>query len=285
MNGPTVPQTESAPHADASNTDAAVVPPRGSLPRYRASLRYGWVLGDFPVRELLRHAPETALEVRWHGALPCDRKRRIEAACAEAGVSFRRDDAGVEAKRSKGTARTLGCFAKRERSLASDRDHLVLVAPADPGNLGTMLRSALALGVEDVAIVGDADPWSPHVARASLGALFALRVARFATLAAYRATVPDRSVWLLDADAEVTVDDVRPERVPVAVVAGPEWPGLGREALAHGRTVRIATDARVESLNVAVAVGIALHRLRTARTTGGRRVAASGAASGAEARS
>lgn len=262
-----MPSAEATASANTSPASSAVVPPRGTLPRYRASLPYGWVLGDFPVRELLRHAPGAALEVRWHGALPSDRRRRLEAACADAVVPFRRDDAVIEAKRSKGTALALGCFAKRERSLASERDQLVLVAPSDPGNLGTMLRSALAFGLEDVAIVGDADPWSPHVARASLGALFALRLARFPTLAAYRAALPSRDVWLLDGSAEVTVDDVRPDGGPVSLVAGPEWPGLGREAAVHGRTVRIAIDRRVESLNVAVAVGIALHRLRAVRTS------------------
>lgn len=276
-----MPAAERSSRSDARPRASSVEPPRGSLPRYRSSLPYGWVLGDFAVRELLRHAPDAALDVRWHGGLTPDRGARLEAACLEAGVPCRRDDRTVEAKRSKGTAQVLGCFAKRASPLATDRDHLVLVAPADPGNLGTMLRSALAFGIEDVAVVGDADPWSPHVARASLGALFALRVAPFPSVAAYRAASPARDLWLLDGAADLTIDDVDPGPAPIALAAGPEWPGLGPDALRHGRTLRIAIDARVESLNVAVAVGIALHRLRN----GPRSEGAWGAATPVEARS
>lgn len=234
------------------------VPP--SLPRYSDSLPYGWVLGEFPVLELLRHAKEDALEVRWHGDLEPSRRRRIEQACAAAGVPLVRDDATVRTKRSKGTARVLAIFRKREASLRPKRHHLLLVRTRDPGNTGAMLRTALAFGIEDVALVG-ADPHAPHVARASLGAVFGLRAGRFADVAAYRRAHPDREAWFLHADAEFEVEEVPPPAAPRTVAAGPEWPGFVPADLAHGTAVRIDHDPRVESLNVAVAVGIALHRL------------------------
>jgi TrmH family RNA methyltransferase len=240
-----------------------------TLPRYRRELPYGWVLGAFQVEELLRHAPERALEVRFHGALPDDRRERLRIACARAGVAIRRDDATVAAKRSKGTARALGVFAKVDAELRPDRPHLALVAPRDPGNLGATLRTALAFGVEDVAVIGDGsgvDPWSPHVLRASLGAAFALRVRRTPSLAAYQSAWPDRPLWLLDARGETDVDELARGPWPATLAAGPEWPGLSDEERTLGRGVRIDHDPRVESLNVTVAVGIALRALlRAAR--------------------
>lgn len=234
-----------------------------TLPRYRREARYGWVLGDFPVRELLTHAPGRALEVRWHGDLEAGHRARLLRACEAAGVPARRDDATVAAKRSKGTAQVLAVFEKPRVRLDPARPHLALVAPRDPGNLGAILRTAAAFSVADVAVVGDGcDPWSPHVLRASLGAAFALRIEAFASLPGYRERVPHRTLWLLDASAEREIDDVRFARGPVTLAAGPEWPGLTAEQLALGEPVRIDQDPRVESLNVTVAVGIALHALR-----------------------
>jgi len=236
-----------------------------ALPRYRRELPYGWVLGAFQVEALLRHAPERALEVRWHGTLAGDRRERLLAACSRAGVPTRRDDATVAAKRSKGTARVLAVFAKVDAELRADRPHLALVAPRDPGNLGATLRTALAFGVEDVAVVGGGlDPGSPHVLRASLGAAFALRVREAPSLTAYRSAWPDRPLWLLDARGETGVDELAAGPWPATLAAGPEWPGLSDDVRRLGRRVRIDHDPRVESLNVTVAVGIALRALQGA---------------------
>lgn len=248
----------------------ALRPPAGSLPRYRRALPYGWVVGDFAVHELLRWAPERAVEVRWHGDLPADRRARLRATCEHAGVPFRRDDAAVVEKRSKGSARTLAVFAKRSVPLAPDLDHLVLIAPGDPGNLGSLQRTALAFGIEDLAVVGDADPWSPHVTRAAAGATFALRIAPFADLAGYRAAWPDHDLVLLDGGGATPLASFARQARPVALVAGPEWPGLRAHERAQGRTVRIEHDDRVESLNVTVAVGIALERLAATRALAAR---------------
>jgi tRNA G18 (ribose-2'-O)-methylase SpoU len=223
------------------------------------------VVGDFAVHELLRWAPDAAIEVRWHGDLAEARRARLQAACARAGVPARRDDAALNEKRSKGSAHVLAVFAKRWARLAADRDQLVLVEPRDPGNLGALQRTALAFGVEDLAVVGAADPWSPHVARAAAGATFALRIATFDDLAAYRAAQPEHDLVLLDGAGATPLERFAPGVAPVALVAGPEWPGLRDDERALGRTVRIDHDPRVESLNVTVAVGIALQRLASTR--------------------
>jgi tRNA G18 (ribose-2'-O)-methylase SpoU len=223
------------------------------------------VVGDFAVRELLRWAPDAAIEVRWHGDLPAERLTRLRAACERAGVPERRDDAAVREKRSKGDAQVLAVFAKRSARLDRRRDHLVLIEPRDPGNLGALQRTALAFGIEDLAIVGEADPWAPHVTRAAAGATFALRIAAYDDLARYRAAWPSHDLVLLDGAGSTPLEGFAPAAAPVALVAGPEWPGLREHERSLGRTVRIDHDPRVESLHVTVAVGIALQRLATTR--------------------
>lgn len=233
-----------------------------ALPRYEPPLPYSWVLGAFPVLSLLRHAPHAAREIRVHGDLAEDRLDAVTQACRDAGVPWWRDDATVVAKRSKGTARVLAVFDKPVSDLDDARPHLLLHAPRDPGNVGATLRTALAFGIEDVAVTPGPDPWSPHVTRASQGAVFALRMVTPPTLSAYRARRPDRPLLMLDGSAPRTLPEVATAPSPATVAVGPEWPGFTADELALGTPVRIAHDPRVESLNLTVAAGIALHALR-----------------------
>jgi TrmH family RNA methyltransferase len=134
----------------------------------------------------------------------------------------------------------------------------------DPGNLGTLLRTALAAGIEEVWLAGGADPFQPKVLRASAGAALALPCrrhpdrdalvegltqAREAGLQLVATVVPDQAghgevlpYWELDWCR------------PTALLLGNEGAGLdpALQALASER-VTIPHDRRVESLNVAVA--------------------------------
>jgi TrmH family RNA methyltransferase len=143
---------------------------------------------------------------------------------------------------------------------------LVLDAVQDPGNVGTMLRTALGLGAAGVvALKGTAELGSPKVVRGSMGALF--------RLAAVASDVDEFLAWAREhgmrilvtaADGEPLPDErpARGSRPPVAVVVGNEGAGVGT-TLAHAadRRVAIPLAAGAESLNVAVAAGIFLHEV------------------------
>lgn len=145
-----------------------------------------------------------------------------------------------------------------------DRDPsvlLVLDAVQDPGNLGTLARTAEALGAAAlVALPGTVDPWNPKSVRAAMGATFRLPVIETAwdELAPW---LRERGYTVLAAD---TGGDAVPSPVPArsALVLGNEGAGIGAESLRHaGRTVGIPLRGRAESLNVAAAGAILLHEL------------------------
>jgi TrmH family RNA methyltransferase len=127
--------------------------------------------------------------------------------------------------------------------------------------LGSTLRTALAFGVRDVVLVGGIDPWSPHVVRAAIGAAFALRLSVIDGLGHLANGEEGATTWYLDARGATTVRDAAPLDEPWTLVVGPEWPGLADGVVDRTRTIRIDHEADVESLNVTVAVGIALHGL------------------------
>lgn len=135
---------------------------------------------------------------------------------------------------------------------------LVLCGVGDPGNVGTLLRTAAAFGVE-VAVLGapSADPTGPKAVQAAMGATFAVpTLAVDDPAAAY----PDARLIALDANGDVDVADADLAG-PVLIALGAERDGLPAAVRARASAVcRIPQSDRAESLNVAAAGAIVLAR-------------------------
>ncbi|HYC31243.1 MAG TPA: RNA methyltransferase [Gemmatimonadales bacterium] len=147
---------------------------------------------------------------------------------------------------------------------------LVLDAVQDPGNVGTMLRTALGLGAAGlVALKGTAELTSPKVMRGSMGALFRLpAVATDAGAFLEWARAGGVELWVAEADGEPLAlsASVRARQAPVALVVGNEGAGVGPElAAAAGRRVAIPLAPGAESLNVAIAAAILLYEVTRER--------------------
>lgn len=141
---------------------------------------------------------------------------------------------------------------------------VVCVGLADPGNAGTILRTAEAAGADGVVLTaGSVDPRSPKVVRASAGALFHVPVVTDVALAEVR----ELGVALLGAVATGGVAyDEAPFTEPFALVLGNEAHGLGAEerSVLDG-LVSIPHAGRAESLNVAMAAAVLCFEARRRR--------------------
>ncbi len=128
----------------------------------------------------------------------------------------------------------------------------------DPGNVGTLLRSALAFGFGSVVGDRSADFFSPKVLRATQGAIFDLDLQEM-RLADFCATYPDHKV--VAASSEGGATHPHKPSLPFVLVLGNEGGGLSQTALecAHCKA-HIPTET-IESLNVAVAGSILMHHL------------------------
>ncbi len=151
---------------------------------------------------------------------------------------------------------------------AAPRLGLVLDQVRDPGNMGTILRSAEAAGVDAVLLPpGCTDPWSPKVVRAGMGAHFRLPIIAgdWPALAHHMA---GHTVWLAEAQGAVAYDRVD-WTVPSTLVIGGETTGLSAEAgrLAAGR-VAIPMAGPVDSLNAAMAATVILFEAARQRRHG-----------------
>lgn len=151
---------------------------------------------------------------------------------------------------------------------AGSARYLVLDALQDPGNVGTVVRTAAALGVTaTIALPGTVDLWNAKVVRSSMGALFHHPVVAWSweQCAEFLSTngVP---LWAADMDGDplpVVASGPVPERV--AMVVSNEGAGLSANVEAVvTRRISIPMSPGVESLNVAVASAIVLYALRVA---------------------
>ena len=140
---------------------------------------------------------------------------------------------------------------------------LLLDGIQDPGNLGTILRTADALAVPVVLLPGCADVWNPKVVRASMGAAFRavpVSMTREAAVASCR----KNNVRLLATALRADAHDLREETLSqTAVIIGSEGQGVCRELLdAADGTVIIPMQSHCESLNAAVAATIVMWQMR-----------------------
>jgi TrmH family RNA methyltransferase len=135
---------------------------------------------------------------------------------------------------------------------------LILDQVRDPGNLGTVLRSAEAAGTGQVLLApGTVDVYSPKVVRAAMGAHFRLPVVDL-DWASISRRLAGREVWLADSGGDVAYSDVDWTR-PAAVIIGGEAEGASEHAanLATGR-ICIPMAGGAESLNAAMAATVIL---------------------------
>ncbi len=148
---------------------------------------------------------------------------------------------------------------------------LVLDAVQDPGNVGTLLRSAEAAGVSDViCLSGTADVFSPKVVRAAMGTHFRLPITQdvqWASVGPELRAAYDH-VYALAAEATVPYYAVD-WRQPAVIVVGNEAHGLAPEAQAAATTLlSIPMASAVESLNAAVAGSVVLFEAARQRRLG-----------------
>jgi TrmH family RNA methyltransferase len=140
--------------------------------------------------------------------------------------------------------------------LDPSRNLVVSVGVSDPGNVGTMVRTAAAFGWGFGYLEGSADPWSPKTIRAGAGGQFQTPVSRVGSL---------RELGEWTTVAAVVRDGDDPAHIterPIALLIGEEAHGLEQwmvDAADHRLT--IGTPGQTESLNAAVAAGIAVYEL------------------------
>lgn len=190
-----------------------------------------------------------------------DRGRSLVNGLARSGAEVRvtSEQVMAECSRTESPPGLLVVVAMHEVP-TPERLTLALVADGvrNPGNLGTLLRTALAAGVEAVFLTeGSVDPYNPKVVRGGMGAHFGLPI-RLVSIEDLAQDLGGMQVWLAGAGVGMAYHEVD-WKVPAALVIGSEASGPRREleGLASG-WVQVPMRRNVESLNVGVAAAVIL---------------------------
>lgn len=156
------------------------------------------------------------------------------------------------------------CRLPERKPFQPEKGMLLLDGIQDPGNLGTILRTADALNIPVVLLEGCADPYSHKVVRSSMGAVFRRDVicADWQTVEAgcMAVGIPIAVTALDDRALDIRQADLR----EMAVVIGSEGQGVRREILERAaRKLIIPMNPHCESLNAAVAATIVMWQMTT----------------------
>lgn len=224
---------------------------------YRKDADYSYTLGFFPTLELISRRKELLRTVY----VSSDAVESAGLAKIKSAVDPRLiivSDAAMAKLGDKGNDHVAGVFAKSWRPLDPKAAHVVLVNPSDMGNLGNIMRSMLAFGFRDLAIVTPAaDVYNPKTVRASMGAIFSLSIELFPTFNDYLARYKRPYIPFM-LQASKGLKNIGTLEKPYALVFGNEASGLPADFL-NDRAVRIEQSDQVDSLNLTTAVAIALY--------------------------
>jgi len=148
-----------------------------------------------------------------------------------------------------------------------DRPQLLLALDGvrDPGNAGTLLRSAEAVGVQGALFgPGTVDPFNPKVVRAGMGTHFRLPIREVASWSDAASLAPIER-WLLAAGEAESAYDAIDWRQPAVLVVGSEAEGAGEEIRQRATPIAIPMRGGVESLNAAMAGTVILFEIARQR--------------------
>ena len=133
-----------------------------------------------------------------------------------------------------------------------------MVNPGDMGNLGTIIRTMIGFGIEDLAIIRPGvDIFDPKAIRASMGAMFQIRFKYYDSFDDYLKE-HQHNIYCLMLKGATSIHHT-PIQKPYSVVFGNESSGLPDEFLNYGKSVLIPHTSRIDSLNLSMALGITLY--------------------------
>ena len=227
---------------------------------YQKKFDYSYSFGIYPTIELLKFQPKKVIKVILHSrAKNSNGVRQIIDLCKKNQVRTEIADGLIQKISGSENTYAIGVFDKYSTKIEENKNHLVLVNPEDTGNLGTVIRSALGFGIKNLVIIRPAvDCFDPKTIRASMGAVFSVNIEYFEYFEDYKEAHTNKC-YMFMTNGERELSQVKFES-PYSLVFGSESAGLENRFKTYGQGVVIKQSKDVDSLNLSIAVGIALYK-------------------------
>ncbi len=215
-----------------------------------------YVEGFFPAIQLLETRKDKLVSLYVsENALESDAYGKIEELVPKDKIIV--SDKAFRIIKAKENSHVIAVFRKYQSELEPDKDHVVMVNPQDSGNLGNAMRTLLAFGYKNLAIIEPAnDYFSPKTLRSSMGAFFHINVESFDSFESYAAKY-QRKIYPFMLNGKNELSDVSFDS-PCSFVFGNEATGLPPSFMSDD-SVRIRQSDDVDSLNLTTSIAIALY--------------------------
>lgn len=225
---------------------------------YKKSDDTSYTLGVFPTIELLKTRPQDVVRVVVHSSIEKNSGYPIiQELCQKHHIHIDIHDKIIDKLSPKNNCFAIAVFKKYENFIV-EGNHVVLVHPMDMGNMGTIMRTMLGFGYQNLVIVRPAvDVFDPKVIRSSMGAIFHLNIQYYDDFMTYYDKFKNHEFYPLMLKGAKNIHKVSTNHIH-SLVFGNESSGLPDEYLAYGQSVFIPHTTSIDSLNLSMSLGLTL---------------------------
>ncbi len=231
------------------------------IKKYDKDFDYSYAFGIYPTLDLLKLKPEKVLKILIkQEAFGSGGVEEILELCKVKNIKYEIDDHLIEKLAIKENTYTVGIFEKYQTQLTKETNHVVLDQPRNMGNVGTIIRTMVGFGIKDLAIIRPAaDMFDPSIVRSAMGAFFSINFKYYNSFEEYTAEFPEQTNYMFMLKGAKKLDEIEFKK-PFSLVFGNESTGLPDDFAEKGTGVFIPHNKEIDSLNLSVAVGIALYK-------------------------
>ena len=229
------------------------------MKKYKKGDLESYTLGTTLTLELLNKKTEYVKRVYIHSKQEKnDTYYKIIDICKKNNIEILMSDKTINTLSDKENCYVIGVFKIFNTKIDDKKNHVVLVNPSNSGNLGTIIRSCVGFGIDNLIIIKPAvDIFDPKVIRSSMGALFNINFKYYNSFDDYyKDNIRSYYPFMLKAKKSLSEID---KKEPYSLIFGQEATGLDDSYLNVGTPVIIKHKKIIDSLNLDNAVSIALY--------------------------
>ena len=236
---------------------------------YKKTSKESYTIGVYTTIELLKARPESVIEVILSSKGERNKGiHKIIELCKKNKTPLKYNDNLVGKLTRSDNNYAVAIFKKYSADPTKHDNHLVLIKPSDMGNTGTIIRSMTAFNLTSLIIIKPAvDIFDPKTVRSSMGSLFGIKFRYFDSFEDYLKGFENlsrpRHLYGFDVSGKKSLNDIKFEK-PYSLIFGNEGEGfvekIKEQITKSGELVKIPQNENIDSLNLSVAVGIALFK-------------------------
>ncbi len=229
---------------------------------YNKELNYSYSYGAFSTIELINNRTDHVKEVYYSKRANEGLVNRLHELCSEKHIKLIESDLDFFKITQKKNTFVIGVFYKYESKISNGK-HIVLLHADDYGNLGTIIRTALGYGFNDIALISpQIDTFNPKVIRSSMGAIFSINTSVFDSLESYMNLYDDRDIFTFYNEAQSRLKDIKNTSKKFSLVFPNNKNDLDPIYKTRTKPLFIKTSKAVDSLDITITVSLALNHFK-----------------------